>query len=79
MDAVELWIGGLAERHVAGGMVGETFQRIIAQQFQNLRDGDAYWYRNQGFDGATLREIEATTLSSLILRNTDTRHIQADA
>lgn len=79
VDAVELWIGGLAERHVGGGMVGETFQRIIAQQFQNLRDGDAYWYKNQGFDGATLREIEATTLSSLILRNTDTRHIQADA
>ena len=79
VDAVELWIGGLAERHVAGGMVGETFQRIIAQQFQALRDGDASWYQNQGFDAATLREIEATTLSKLILRNTDTAHIQADA
>jgi len=79
VDAVELWVGGLAERHVGGGMVGETFQRIIAQQFQNLRDGDAYWYQNQGFDGATLREIESTTLSNLILKNTDTGHIQADA
>lgn len=79
VDAVELWVGGLAERHVGGGMVGETFQRIIAKQFQNLRDGDAYWYQNQGFDAATLREIESTTLSKLILQNTDTRHIQADA
>ena len=79
VDAVELWVGGLAERHVAGGMVGETFQRIIARQFQNLRDGDAFWYRNQGFDAGTLKEIEGTTLSKLILRNTDTAHMQADA
>lgn len=79
VDAVELWVGGLAERHVGGGMVGETFQRILAQQFQNLRDGDAYWYKNQGFDAPTLREIESTTLSRLILRNTDTLHLQADA
>jgi Ca2+-binding RTX toxin-like protein len=60
-------------------MVGETFSRIISQQFQALRDGDRYWYQNQGFDPQTLREIETTTLSSLILRNSDTEHLQADA
>ena len=79
VDRVELWIGGLAEDHVNGGMVGETFARIIGQQFQALRDGDRLWYQNQGFDPQTLREIESTTLSSLILRNTDTQHLQADA
>ena len=79
VDRVELWIGGLAEDHVNGGMVGETFSRIISQQFQVLRDGDRYWYQNQGFDPQTLREIETTTLSSLILRNSDTEHLQADA
>ena len=70
---------GLAEDHLAGAMVGETFDVIIAQQFQNLRDGDRLWYQNQGFDAATLKEIESTTLSSVILNNTDTQHIQADA
>jgi len=79
VDKVELWIGGLAEDHVSGAMVGETFQLIIAQQFQNLRDGDRFWYQNQGFDPATLREIESTTLSSVILNNTTTEHMQADA
>ncbi|MCB0924179.1 MAG: hypothetical protein KDB50_06490 [Mycobacterium sp.] len=79
VDTVELWIGGLAEDHLAGAMVGQTFGVIIAQQFQNLRDGDRLWYQNQGFDPATLREIESTTLSSLILKNTDAQHIQADA
>ncbi|MFZ4374504.1 MAG: peroxidase family protein, partial [Mycobacterium sp.] len=79
VDKVELWIGGLAENHVAGGMVGQTFGVIIAEQFTNLRDGDRLWYQNQGFDPATMREIESMTLSSVILKNTDTQHMQADA
>jgi len=79
VNKVELWIGGLAENHVPGAMVGQTFNVIIAQQFQNLRDGDRLWYQNQGFDAATMRAIESTTLSSLMLKNTDTDHMQADA
>ena len=79
VDRVELWIGGLAENHVNGGMVGETFSKIISSQFENLRDGDRFWYQNQGFDPVTLQTIENTTLSSIILRNTDTKHLQADA
>jgi len=79
VDKVELWVGGLAENHLPGAMVGQTFDVIIAQQFQNLRDGDRYWYQNQGFDPVTLSAIESTTLSSLILQNTDTKHMQADA
>ena len=79
IDNVELWIGGLAEDHLPGAMVGQTFGLIVAKQFQNLRDGDRFWYQNQGFDPATLRDIESTTLSSLILKNTDTVHMQADA
>lgn len=79
VNKVELWIGGLAETHQPGAMVGQTFGLIISRQFEALRDGDRLWYQNQGFDGATLREIEATTLSSLILKDTGTQHIQADA
>ena len=79
INKVELWIGGLAENHLPGAMVGQTFDVIVAQQFQALRDGDRFWYQNQGFDKATMREIESTTLSSLMLKNTDTEHMQADA
>ena len=79
INNVELWIGGLAENHLPGAMVGQTFDVIIAQQFQALRDGDRFWYQNQGFDKATMRDIESTTLSSLMLKNTDTQHMQADA
>jgi Ca2+-binding RTX toxin-like protein len=52
---------------------------IVAQQFANLRDGDRYWFENQGFDRATLNQIKQTTLSDLILRNTDTVNMQDDA
>ena len=79
VNKVELWIGGLAETHLPGAMVGQTFDLIISKQFEALSDGDRLWYQNQGFDAATLKEIEATTLSSLILEDTDTQHIQADA
>ena len=79
VNQVELWIGGLAENHLSGAMVGQTFDVIIAQQFTNLRDGDRFWYQNQGFDPATMNAIESTTLSSVILKNTDTQHMQADA
>ena len=76
---VELWVGGLAERLVTGAFLGETFQAIVAQQFLALRDGDRLWYQNQGFDAATLAGIEASTLSAIILRTTDTQYYQADA
>jgi peroxidase len=79
IDKVDLWAGGLAEDHAPGAFVGETFQKIIADQFEALRDGDRLWFQNQGFDAQTLKEIESTTLSDLILRDTDTTDVQSDA
>jgi hypothetical protein len=79
VDRVDLWTGGLAERHASGAMVGETFRTIIAGQFEALRDGDRFWYQNAGFDRATLGRIEHTSLADLIERNTDTGYIQNDA
>jgi Ca2+-binding RTX toxin-like protein len=79
INTVDLWTGGLAEDHVAGAMVGQTFETIIAGQFEALRDGDRFWYENQGFDQKTLALIESTTLSDIIVRNTNTEHMQDDA
>src|SRR5262245_46110758 len=79
VDAIDLWAGGLAEDHVAGGVIGSTFARIIGDQFTELRDGDQYYFENQNFDTQTLNEIKGTTLSDLMLRNTDTTAMQDDA
>ena len=78
VNNVGLWTGGLSERHEPGALVGETFLTIIAMQFEALRDGDRFWFENQGFDGKTLAQIKDTTLADIILRNTDTQHIQDD-
>jgi peroxidase len=79
VDAIDLWAGGLAEDHVEGGIVGSTFAKIIGDQFAALRDGDRYYFENQNFDTQTLNEIKGTTLSDLILRDTDTTAMQSDA
>jgi len=79
INAVDLWAGGLAEDHSPGAVIGPTFGRIIADQFTALRDGDRYYFENQNFDRQTLSEIKNTTLSDLILRNTDTTAMQSDA
>ena len=78
VNNVGLWTGGLSENHAPGALVGETFQTILAMQFEALRDGDRFWFENQGFDAKTLQQIEGTMLADIILRNTDTQHIQDD-
>jgi peroxidase len=80
VDAVDLWTGGLAEDHTPGAAIGQTFGTIIAEQFTALRDGDRYYFENQGFDPQTLAEIKSTTLSDIIERDTTgTTAMQADA
>ncbi|KAB1078530.1 peroxidase family protein [Methylobacterium soli] len=78
VDAVDLWTGGLAEGHAPGSLIGPTFSAIIGSQFERLRDGDRLWYQNDQFDRETLSDIQHTSLSDIILRNTDTQFIQDD-
>lgn len=66
---VDLWVGGLAERHLAGAMVGPTFHAILVDQFTRLRDGDADFYLHR-YSGGELRDLERTTLAKVIRRNT---------
>jgi peroxidase len=77
-DQVDLWTGGLAEQPRGEAFLGETFARILADQFTRLRDGDPFWYQADGLEPSLLAEIKATRLSDIILRNTDTRWLQAD-
>ncbi len=65
VDDIDLWVGGLAETHVNGGFLGETFQAILVDQFTRLRDGDRFWYQNDlFFTGDQLAEIKNTTLAN---------------
>jgi peroxidase len=78
INNVDLFMGGLAEAHAAGAVVGSTFQAIIADQFQRLRSGDRYFFMNEGFDQQTLTMIENTTLATLMSRNTFLTNAKGD-
>ncbi len=79
VDQLDLFVGGLAETAIGGSMVGPTFQAIIAKQFAVLRDGDPLYFQNQNFSPALMQQIKNTTLSDLIMRDTDTTIIQQNA
>ena len=70
VDDVDLWVGGISEPPVPGGMVGQTFAAIINDQFERSRDGDLFWYENRELSDFQLDMIENTRLSDIIMRNT---------
>ena len=78
VDNIDLWVGGLAERHIPGSSVGPLFQRIMVDQFTRLRDGDRLWYQSI-LRGEQLREVEDIHLSDVIRRNTSLTSVQPNA
>ncbi len=78
VDAIDVFVGGLAEDHVPGAMVGPLFQAVLVDQFERLRVGDRFYFENR-FSGEDLQQIESVTLSDIILRNTDVDYLQQSA
>ncbi|XP_064082488.1 peroxidase-like isoform X2 [Macrobrachium nipponense] len=72
VDDIDLFVGGLAEDPVPGGLVGPTFACIIAYQFLNARRGDRFWYENPegGFTPAQLHAIRSSASFARVLCDT---------
>ncbi|MGB7412754.1 MAG: peroxidase family protein [Thermosynechococcaceae cyanobacterium] len=79
VNDVDLWIGGLGEQHVNGGVLGETFSTIVADQFTRLRDGDRFFYAN---DLESLEwldpDIQNTTFADILRGNTENAFLVQD-
>lgn len=73
VEDIDLFVGGISERPVVGGLVGPTFACIIAQQFSNLRRGDRFWYENDNFESSftssqlfSIRQVTLSQVSQLV-------------
>ena len=77
VDKLDLWVAGLAEKHLPGSSLGETFTRIMVDQFSRLRDGDRYWYQN-ALPAKAIRDVQNNSLVDVIRRNTQLTNLQPD-
>ena len=71
LDTVDLWVGGLAEEPIPGGVIGPTFACIFAITFSDLRLGDRFWFENDIFTPEQLAEIRRTSLARVLCDNAD--------
>ncbi|XP_069102013.1 myeloperoxidase-like [Argopecten irradians] len=67
---IDLYAGGMTEKHVSGGVVGPTFAHIIAKQFHVLKHGDSFWFERRKHSGYTshLTEGKHSVISPISLK-----------
>ena len=77
INDIDLWVGLLAEDKLQGSSVGRTLHEILKTQFEQLRDGDRYFYLHDQFLGRRDRDrINNIRLSDVIKLCTKTKDIQ---
>jgi len=69
INDMDLWPVLLAEDHIIGSSVGLTLYKVLKQQFQNLRDGDRFWYQSY-LPPTLVKIVEKRKLSKIIITNT---------
>jgi len=76
---LDAWVGMLTENHMPDALLGETVMEILKRQFENIRNGDRFYFEN---DDALSEEekatIKATRLRDIVMRNTNIPVIQED-
>lgn len=64
---IDIFAAGIAERHRGGKMLGETFQCIIKNQFQRLRNGDRLYFERAGvFTRRQRNELRKMTMAKVL-------------
>ncbi|KAJ1556511.1 hypothetical protein HK096_000430, partial [Nowakowskiella sp. JEL0078] len=91
VNDIDVFVAGLSEDPVIGGVVGPLFKESIKEQFTRLRDGDRFYFRNGGADNGNggptsssytseeIIKIEQTTLKDIVERNTAVKFSSSNA
>ncbi|KAK2837241.1 hypothetical protein Q5P01_014453 [Channa striata] len=70
-DNIDVWLGGVAEPFVPGGRVGPLLGCLISKQFARIRQGDRFWWENDGvFTAAQRSSLAQTSFARIICDNT---------
>ncbi|WP_017326727.1 peroxidase family protein [Synechococcus sp. PCC 7336] len=80
---IDLWIGGISELTAGGNqLLGPTFDAILTDQFVRLRDGDRFFFLDEGEQAhldVLAPDLSETSLASVIADNiTDGRFFVTD-
>lgn len=77
VNDIDPWVGFMSEDHLPNALMGEGLHAILKLQFENLRDGDRYFYKNDpALSASQIATIDSTTLSDIVLRNTQISTLQ---
>ncbi|XP_038663574.1 eosinophil peroxidase-like [Scyliorhinus canicula] len=78
-ENIDVWIGAIAEPFLPGARVGELLACLLGKQFQVVRDGDRFWWENEGvFTDQQKETLGKATLSRIICDNTRIQKIPVD-
>uniref|UniRef100_A0A8C5DNB2 Thyroid peroxidase n=1 Tax=Gouania willdenowi TaxID=441366 RepID=A0A8C5DNB2_GOUWI len=78
-DNIDVWLGGLVENLLPSSRTGPLFACLIAKQMKALRDGDRFWWENEGmFTQQQKQELVKFSLSHLICENSDVDKVLPD-
>lgn len=75
---IDLWLGGLAEAKVQGGMLGSTFDFVFATQMVKLQAADRFYYLERLAGTNLLAQIDTQLFSDIVMRNTGVQHLYSD-
>lgn len=79
-DNIDVWLGGLVEDLLPGSRTGPLFSCLIATQMKKLRNGDRFWWENEGvFTEHQREELQRHSLSRVICDNSEVQEVPLDS
>lgn len=70
---IDLYVGGISENPIAGGIMGPTFTCLLHSQFLRIKRGDRYWFEYKHSPGrfttAQMEQLHNVTLAGIMCNN----------